>query len=214
MQTSIQIFNMTPWQLFIAGGPLMWPVFMCSILSFAIILERFYSIRRQCARPGDLLNRVLEHVKHNRIKEAVDECEKRPSSLSRILRAGLFKHGRSKEEIKEALNGASLYEIPFLERYLPFLAAIAHISLLLGLLGTVIGMARVFFVIQVNNSGLSPINLGDFSFCIWEALLTTIFGLITAISAYIFYNILVSWVDVIILNIERAASELVNFLTE
>lgn len=210
----MQIWSMTPWQLFIAGGPLMWPIFACSILSSAIILERFYCIQRLQAYPRDLLSRISEHILHNRIKEAVDECEKNPSSLSRILMAGLFKHGRSREEIKEALQDAFLYEVPLLERYLPFLATIAHISVLLGLLGTVTGMARVFLVIQANAGVLSSLNLADFSYGIWEALLATIFGLVVAISAHVFYNILVSWVNTLILNMERSAAELVNFLTE
>lgn len=206
----MDLWKMAPWQVFIAGGPVMWPILLCSVGALAIILERFYYLSRSKIDAPALLSKVLDNVKHKRIAEAVKECEKIPGPLSRMLKEGLLKYGKPHDEIKEKLEDASLYEIPLLERRMTALATIAHISPLLGLLGTVTGMVRAFQVIQIKAS-VSPADLAG---GIWEALLTTVFGLMVAIPAYVFYNILVSKINTIVLDMERSATELVNFISE
>ena len=101
-----------------------------------------------------------------------------------------------------------------MEKNLPALATIAHISPLLGLLGTVTGMVRCFQAIQAKAVSLHPVSPGDLAGGIWEALLTTVAGLIVAIPTFVAYNYLVNRVNHFILEIEKAATELVNFLTE
>jgi len=204
---------MSPWQVFCAGGPLMWPIFICSIMSLAIILERFFVLSHSKINAQSLLNKIIEYVKHNRIKEALEECEKKSSPVSRILKAGIIKYDRTKDQMKESIEDASLYEIPILEKRMTALATIAHISPLLGLLGTVTGMVGAFQAIhKVGISG--PVSPADLAAGIWEALLTTVFGLMVAIPTYVFYNILVSKINSIVLDMERTATELVNFLSE
>jgi biopolymer transport protein ExbB len=130
------------------------------------------------------------------------------------MKAGLLKYGSPREEIKETMEDVSLFEIPKLERRLNALATIAHVTPLLGLLGTVTGMTGSFHTIQVRSTSLNPVTPGDLAGSIWEALLTTVAGLIVAIPTFVAYNYCVSQVNSHVLEMERAATELLNFLCQ
>jgi biopolymer transport protein ExbB len=112
------------------------------------------------------------------------------------------------------MEDAALYELPKLHKNLPALATLAQVAPLLGFLGTVIGMARVFGVIYAKSGQMIPVTAADISKGIMEALLTTIAGLLVAIPVFISYNYLVSRVNAFILEMEQSATELVNFLSE
>ncbi len=202
------------WQLFVNGGPVMWPILLCSIFAAAIISEKIWYLRKISIDNQEFLNKILDRMKHHQTKEALAQCEQTGSPVAYILKAGILKYDRTREQIKEAIEDASLYVVPRLEKNLAALATIAHISPLLGLLGTVLGMARCFQAIQGKASSLAVVLPGDLAMGIWQALLTTVFGLIVAIPAFVAYNYLVSQVNHVILEMEKAATELVNFLTE
>lgn len=202
------------WQLFLRGGAVMWPILFCSVFALAIILEKFWYLHRISIDTRDFLNKILDKMKHHQVKEALAICDSTKSPIAVFLRAGILKYDRSREQIKEAIEDAALYAIPRLEKNLTMLATIAHISPLLGLLGTVTGMVRCFQTIQTKAALLHPVAPGDLAGGIWEALLTTVFGLVVAIPAYVVYNYLVSRVNHLILEMEKASTELVNFLTE
>jgi len=210
----MDLWKMNLWQVFLAGGPVMWPILLCSIFALAIILEKFWHIHKIRIDMQEFLNGILDKMKHHQVKEALELCDKTKSPIAHILKAGILKYDRPRPQIKEAIEDASLYEIPKLEKNLPILAAIAHICPLLGFLGTVTGMVRCFQAIQVKAASFYPVSAGDLAGGIWEALLTTVAGLIVAIPAFIAYNYLVSCVDGFILGMEKAATELVNFFTE
>ena len=135
-----------------------------------------------------------------------------PGPIARILKAGILKHDRPVEEIRRAIEDAGVQEVSHLERYLAVLATVAHISPLLGLLGTVTGMVSAFQVIEEKATAMSQVNPGDLAAGIWESLLTTVFGLCVAIPALIAYNWLVNWVNHFVLEMERSATELVDLL--
>ena len=125
-----------------------------------------------------------------------------------------MKKEREGKEIKEAVEDAALHEIPRMERNISILATIAHISTLLGLLGTVIGMIEVFQKIQEKSAALSPVTPADLSAGIWQALIATAAGLIVAIPTITAYNYFVSRVNNFILQMEISATDLVNILSE
>lgn len=202
------------WQLFLKGGPVMWPILLCSIYALGIILEKIWYLHKITIDTQDFLGKILDKMKRHQIKEALKDCDSTISPVSGILKAGILKYDRNREQIKEAIEDASLYEIPRLEKNLTALATIAHISPLLGLLGTVAGMVRCFQVIQIKTTSMHPVTPGDLAGGIWEALLTTVFGLIVAIPTFVAYNYLVSRINSFILEMEKASTELVNFLTE
>jgi len=200
-------------KLILSGGPIMVPIILCSIVALGIILSKLIYFSSINIDPVQFKTEVFELVKKNRLKEAVSKCEITSSPLAKILKAGILKFGETRDSIKEAMEDVSLFEIPHLEKRLPALATIAHISPLLGLLGTVTGMTGSFHTIQVRASSLNPVTPGDLAGGIWEALLTTVFGLIVAIPTFVAYNYLVSRVNGYVLEMERGATELVNFLS-
>lgn len=210
----MNLWEMNPVKLFNSGGPIMWPILICSIWALAVVIERLWFLNRIKIDADRFLRSVLEKVKQHKIKEALSDCDTTKSPIGQILRAGILKEGRSRQEIKEAIEDAALCEVPIVERNLNVLATIAHVSPLLGLLGTVTGMVTCFQTIQVKATSTHPLSPGDLAGGIWEALLTTVFGLVVAIPAFIAYNYLVSRVNSIILDMERASAELVNLLTE
>ena len=192
----------------------MWPILLCSIFAFALVLEKFMYLRRINTDTRKFLSSILERMKHHETKEALQICESSKSPIANILKAGILKYDRTRSQIKESIEDASLYEIPRLEKNLSTLATLAHISPLLGLLGTVTGMVRCFQIIQAKSTSFHPISPGDLAGGIWEALLTTVAGLVVAIPTFVAYNYLVNRVNNLILEMEKGATELVNFLTE
>lgn len=210
----MDFWKMSAWKIFLAGGPLMWPILLCSVLALAIIIEKFFHLHKIRIDFKGFLDSIFGKLKSANIKEAILICDKATAPVANILKAGILKFHASRDEIKEAMEDASLYEVPKLEKNLSALATIAHASPLLGLLGTVTGMVRAFQVIQVKATSLNPVSPGDLAGGIWEALLTTVFGLIVAIPTFVAYNFFVSRVNSVIVNMERAATELVNFITQ
>lgn len=208
------IWEINMWQLIKSGGPIMAPIILCSFIALAIVIEKLIYFSMIKADPQVIKRTIFAYVRDNKIKEAVSYCEDSRSPMAKVLAAGLLKYGSTKDEIKEALNDASLFEIPKLEKRLTALGTIAHISPLLGLLGTVTGMATSFHTIQVRAASMNPATAGDLAGGIWESLLTTVAGLVVAIPTFVAYNYLVSRINKIILDMERGATELIQHLTQ
>ena len=202
------------WEFMQRGGPIMWPILLCSVIAFAIVIERLIKLRREQIDTKSFMEQISKTLKRNKIMEALDLCDKTGGPIAHILKAGILKHDRSRQEVREAIEDASIHEVPRLERNLPVLATVAHVAPLLGLLGTVTGMVAAFQVIESKASATNPINPGDLAGGIWEALLTTVFGLCVAIPTYVAYNYLVSRVDGFVLDMERSATDLLNILGE
>lgn len=210
----MDLYRMNFWQILLAGGAVMWPIILCSILALAIVLERLMYFKAIKSDAQQLLGGILEQIKRHQIKEALQLCDKISHPMAHILKAGILKYDRPRSQIKEVMEDAYLYELPKLEKNLPALATIAHICPLLGLLGTTTGMVRCFQAISTKAASLNTIVMADLSAGIWEALLTTVAGLVVAIPAYVAYNYLVSRVNNTILEMEKASAELINFLAE
>jgi len=198
----------------VKGGPVMMPIMLCSVIALAIVIERFYYLHKVRIDTGEFMDKISTTVKRNKIMEALDTCDSTHGPIAQIVKAGLLKHDRSRAEIKEAIEDAGLHEVPRLEKRMGMLSTIAHISPLLGLLGTVTGMVRCFQMIQVKSTSLHPISPGDLAGGIWEALITTVAGLVVGIPTLVAYNYLVSQVDDFVYDMEKSATELVNLLTE
>jgi len=208
------IWEMNAWSLIKAGGPIMVPIILCSVFALGIVIEKllyFGFIKTNVAR---LKRQIFDRIKSNRIKESIELCDANRSPIAKILKAGILKFGAPREEIKESMEDTSLFEIPKLESRLSALATIAHISPLLGLLGTVTGMTASFHTIQIRAASLNPVTPGDLAGGIGEALLTTVAGLIVAIPTFVAYNYFVHRTNHFVLEMEHGATELVNFLCQ
>ena len=191
------------------GGVLMYPILLCSVISVAIFIERLYHLHRAEINTREFLAGIRNILKKRNITEAVAICEETPGPVAHIIKAGVLKHDQPKEEIKEAVEDAGLHEVPRLEKNLVVLATIAHITPLLGLLGTVLGMIGAFQEIQAAGG---MVNAKDLATGIWEALITTAAGLTVAIPVYVAYNYLVSRVNGLVLEMEKSATEVVDLL--
>jgi biopolymer transport protein ExbB len=200
------------WDLIVKGGPLMFLIIVCSVIALTVVIERLWHLRRAMIDTESFMEKIAETLRRNKIMESIDRCNATPGPIAHILKAGILKHDRSKLEIREAIEDAGIHEVPRLEKNLGVLATIAHISPLLGLLGTVTGMVRSFQVIEQQAIALMPVNPGDLAGGIWEALITTVAGLAVAIPTYVAYNFLVSKVDGFVLEMEKSATDLVNIL--
>jgi biopolymer transport protein ExbB len=195
-------------EIFQKGGPLMYPILLCSILAFAIFLERWWTYFR--IRQGvPLLVREIEGlVMKSHIEEAVIVCQRAGTPLARIFIAALRLAGRPREQIKTAVEEVGMREAAPLERYLGLLGTIATIAPLLGLLGTVLGMIKAFTVISIQGVG-TPATLGG---GISEALITTAAGLSVAIPTILLHKYLASRAERTVLEMEEFSMHVVDLL--
>lgn len=194
--------------LFLAGGIMMWPILLCSLLVVGISLERFWTLNPAKLAPKTLLAQVWSWVKNNQLDATKLRELKQSSPLGQILAAGLSnsKHGR--EVMKESIEEAANQVIHQLERYLSTLSVIANIAPLMGLLGTVLGMIQVFNAIMLQGTGNTGVLAGGIS----VALYTTVAGLVVAIPATIAHKYFQRRVDAIVVTFEEEAVKLVDAL--
>ncbi len=202
------------WEFIIKGGPIMGLIILCSITAFAVFIERMWCLRSAKIDTRKFMQEISAKVKNNKVMEALDMCNVTRGPIARMLKAGIMKYDRPRQDIKEAIEDAGIHEVPLLEKNLGVLATIAHITPLLGLLGTVVGMLKAFQVIEEKAMSMVPVNPGDLAGGIWEALITTVAGLSVAIPTYVVYNYLVSRTDNFVLDMEKSATELVNVLSD
>ena len=198
----------------VRGGPMMIPILLCSVIAFAVVIERFLYVRRIKINTRKFMGEISYSLKRNRADEAIEMCDKSPGPLPKVLKAGILRYDRSRQEIREAIEDAALHEIPKLEKNLGLLATIAQISPLLGFLGTAIGLAEIFQKIQVKAAALNPLTPADISGGIWQALIAMIAGLLVAIPAVAAYNYFVGRINYVIREMEISATDLVSILSE
>jgi len=191
-----------------AGGWLMLPILLCSIIAAAIIIERFWTLQRRRVLPKDLAMRVWEWARDRRLDQKHLSVLAANSPMGRILAAGLANRHQSREVLKEIVQDTGRHVVHELERYLNSLGTIAAISPLLGLLGTVIGMVKVFTAITTAGVGNPGVLAGGIS----EALITTAAGLSVAIPSLIAYRYLRGRVDALVVEMEKEAMKLIDAL--
>lgn len=197
------------------GGPVVWLILIAAATAAVVFVERALFCHRSQINSAEFLNGVRTVLKRGNIVEAISICDATPGPVSRLVKAAILNRDHGRERVREAVEEAGLTEVPRLEEKLNLLATIAQIAPLLGLFGTVIGFIHVFMNLQ-HQGAYATISGGDHSLAagIWEALLCTAAGIGVAIPAHAGYNYLVSRVNKIVLDMERAAAEIVNVVTE
>jgi biopolymer transport protein ExbB len=191
-----------------AGGWMMWPIIGASILALGIVIERFWTLRRDRVSPRETVQQIRLWVQNNELDEARIRAVYDSSLLGRVLAAGLANRRASREILKESIQDAGRHAAPELERYLRTLGTIAAIAPFMGLLGTVFGMIDMF-------AGIGHKGLGDPSVVadgIAQALIATAGGLIVAIPSLIFYRYFRGRVNDLLLDMESEAIRLVEIL--
>ena len=191
-----------------AGGWLMIPILLCSVLAAAISVERFWTLRAEQVAPQNLLAQVWTWIKNNEMDSRRLREVKSSSPLGQILAAGITSHRRGRNAMKKSIEEVANQVVHELERYLNTLGTVAAITPLLGLLGTVIGMIKVFTAIQLEGTGNATVLAGGIS----EALITTAAGLTVAIPSLFFYRYFQRKVDELVIYMEQEALKLVEVL--
>jgi biopolymer transport protein ExbB len=195
-------------ELIKSGGFLIWPLLLCSIISLAIIAERFWSLQTKRIISTNLVIKVWEWNKKGVLDARHIEDLRKDSPLGKVLAAGLVNRKHDREVMKESIEEVGHHVAHDLERFLNTLGTIASISPLLGLLGTVVGMIKVFAVITAQGVG-DPSVLAE---GISEALITTAVGLTVAIPSLMFYRYFRGRVDELVVTMEQEALKMVEVM--
>ncbi|WP_243746028.1 MotA/TolQ/ExbB proton channel family protein [Tahibacter aquaticus] len=196
-------------EILMAGGWAMVPILICSAVALAIILERFWSLRQKSVSPPELGEQVRTWARTRKLDPSHIDTLSKNSPLGELLAAALSVRNRPREIIKERIEDAGRHVVHRLERYLNTLGTIALISPLLGLLGTVIGLIRMFLAVMVHGIGNAQQMAGG----IGEALVCTATGLVVAVPAYIFHRYFRSRVSGLVVVMEKEAIALLDELS-
>jgi biopolymer transport protein ExbB len=198
------------------GGPVMWLILIAAAVAAVVFMERALYCHRSQINSAEFLNGVRTVIKRGNVVEAIAICDATAGPVARLVKAAILSRELGRERVREAVEEAGLVEVPRLEEKLNLLATIAQIAPLLGLFGTMVGFIQVFGGLQdaglyAHIGGNDPNSLAA---GIWRALVCAASGIAVAIPAHAGYNYLVSRVNKIILDMERAAAEIVNIVTE
>lgn len=197
--------------ILLKGGWLMLPIFLASVIAVAIIIERYVIIRRSRLNVPAFLMKVRGMLKRKDISGTISYCMEEKSPAANIIRKGLKKYSLGHQRVVEAIENAGKQEVHKLEKGLSVLATISGVAPLMGFLGTVTGMISAFMRIEDLQGAANP---SDLAGGIWEALLTTAFGLAVGIISYTFYNYLVARVKKLVLDMEIVSNDVVDVMEE
>jgi len=202
---------MNLFEIFIKGGVIMWLILASSIVGLAVVFDRLMFLRRAKINVPAFMVRLRGLIKKKDINEAVSVCMQEKSPIANIIRKGLKKYRFGHDRVKDAIENAGKQEVINMEKGLSVLATVAGISPLLGFLGTVTGMITAFMTIEDLAGSANP---SDLAGGIWEALITTAFGLIVGIIAFALYNYLVSAVKRLVGDMETVANDVVDTIQD
>ena len=193
-----------------SGGWLMAPIILCSVAAMAIVAERLWALQRARVAPEGLFAQVWDWVRNGELTEERVQALRNESPLGCILASGIDSHDLDRDAMKESIEDAGRQAVRELERYLNMLGTVAAVTPLLGLLGTVVGMIKVFSVITAQGIGEPRVLAGGIS----EALITTAAGLTVAIPSLLFYRFLRGRVDELAAAMEREGFRMMGALQE
>jgi biopolymer transport protein ExbB len=193
------------------GGPVIWLILIAAATAAVVFIERALFCHRSQINSAEFLSGVRTVIKRGNIVEAIAICDATPGPVARLVKAAVLARELGRERVREAVEEAGLIEVPRLEEKLNLLATITQIAPLLGLFGTIVGFIDVFG--QIEQAGLYA-HIEMLSHGVWKALVCAAGGIAVAIPAHAGYNYLVSRVNKIVLDMERAAAEIVNIVTE
>lgn len=200
----------SPLRMLFAGGPMIWVLLLTGAFGAAYFIERLVYYHRAQISASEFLAGMRNVLKNENVVEALAICDATPGPVARLVKTAILNREQERELIRESLEDAGLVEVPRLEKRLNLLATVAQIAPLMGLLGTVLGFIRVFRYIQEEGAW---VHAGQMAAGVWEGLVCTALGLAVAIPCYAGYNYLVGRVNEIVLDMEKATSEIVTILT-
>jgi biopolymer transport protein ExbB len=197
-----------------AGGPVIWLILIAAAIALVVFIERVLYCHRSQINSAEFLNGVRNVLKRENVVEAISICDATPGPVARLVKTAILNRDRGRDRVRESVEEAGLTEVPLLEERLNLLATIAQLAPLLGLLGTVIGFIQTFMRLQQQGPYAHVFGEHSLTEGIWQALICAAAGIAVAIPVHAGYNYLVSRINKIVLDMERAAAEIVNIVTE
>jgi len=205
-EQSIQVIDLA-----LKGGWIMIPLLLMSILAIYIFIERFFTIRKAGKEDVNFMNNIRDFILNGKMDAALSLCKATQTPISRMIEKGVSRIGRPLDDISASIENVAKLEVYKLEKSLALLATISGAAPMLGFLGTVIGMIKALFVMANSGEGVVIQSLAG---GIYEAMVTTVGGLIVGIIAYVGYNILVSNVEKVVYKMEARSIEFLDLLNE
>ena len=190
------------------GGPIMWVILFCSVVALFIFLKKVFQFHREEINVGELLRGLFNVLRRDGFVEALTLCDHTPGPAARLRAAAIRAYERGDDDIRKAVDDAALEEIPKLERHINLLSTLGFVLPLIGFLGTVLGMMKVFQVAQTNEA----FSATDIAGAVNMALISTAAALAVAIPCYLAYNYLIARVNLITLDMEKASLEMLGFI--
>lgn len=207
----LQEATLSIWELTLKGGLVMIPIALLSLLGLYIFIERFIIISNATRHDAEFMNKIRDFMKNDRPDSALSLCRNTHSPIARMIEKGLMRTGRPLSDINTAIENVGSTEVAKLEKNISLLGTVAGAAPMLGFLGTVTGMVKAFYDMSVAGNNLT---IQILSGGIYQALITTVAGLIVGIIAYFCYNLLVSKIRKIVLKMQLRAAEFMDMLHE
>jgi biopolymer transport protein ExbB len=195
----------------IRGGLVMWPILLCLVLTIGVIIDRWVVLRRSSVDTAQFLPKLKSLYRHGDISAVLSYCSQKDAPIVGIVRRGVLKHQQGPASVREAVEAAAHEAMYGFERRLSALASISGLAPMLGFLGSIVGLIVAFRTIESKGAIVVP---GELAGGIWQALLSTAFGLIVGIIALVAYNALVARVRKLVQEMESAANEFLDILDE
>lgn len=199
------------WDLAIQGGWIMLPIVLLSVIAVYIFFERYFAISKAAKEDLNFMNRIRDYIHDGKIESAIALCKTVENPIARMIEKGINRIGRPLNDVNAAIENVGNLEITKLEKGLPMLATVSGGAPMIGFLGTVMGMINAFY--QMSTAG-NNIDVSMLSGGIYQAMVTTVAGLIVGILAYFAYNILVTRVEKVIFKMEASTTEFMDLLNE
>jgi biopolymer transport protein ExbB len=199
------------WSLALKGGIVMIPLVILSVVAIYIFIERYLAISRASVDEINFMNNIRDFIHDGRIDSAKALCRNNQSPIARMIAKGIVRIGRPLSDINAAIENVGKLEISKLEKNIAVLATVSGAAPMLGFLGTVIGMVRAFYNMSMAGNN---IDIGLLAGGIYEAMITTIAGLVVGILGFVCYNILVARIEKVVFMLEARATEFMDLLHE
>lgn len=210
--TAAPVAELNMWDLSLKGGVIMIPLLILSILAIYIFIERAVVIRKAAREDRTFMDRIKDYIHEGDVDAALNLCKKTDTPYARLIEKGITRLGRPMNDVLVAIENVGNLEVAKLEKGFPWLATAAAGAPMLGFLGTVTGMVRAFY--EMANAGSGNIDITLLSGGIYEAMITTVGGLIVGIIAMFAYNYLVMLVDRVVNKMESRTMEFMDLLNE
>lgn len=210
-QAAAEPIKMNFFQLFKAGGWLMWPLLALGGVTIFIFFERFVAIRKANQVDPNFMNRIRDFIYEGRVSSAIQLCRSTDSPIARMIEKGIERIGRPLGDVHSSIENQANLEVSKLENGLPFLATIAGGAPMLGFLGTVIGLVQAFM--EMSAAG-GVVDMSILAGGMYVAMLTTVAGLIVGIPAYFGYNYLVARIERLVFQMEANSLAFMDILNQ